>query len=634
MALVAGLGPLRSNVGLAMLPWTVATLSLLLLHRWEPRWLECTGWLLGVSVGLRLLFLLPFPDLSDDLFRYVWDGWLGHQGIPPYRFVPADPALATLQTSPLFPALNSPHYISVYPPLSQWVFRLGGAGHALWGWPHSALILRVSFTLLEVGGILLLDRTLQAMGVRRSHLILYAWNPLALLTVAGGGHTEGALVLGFGLLALGVVQRRPFLAWTGWGVAVLVKLLPLLLFPLLWRTLVRSVGVRRTGAGLLLTVPLGLWVSLPLLSPGDFARIWSSLDLYASTFEFNALRGLLPSPIAPGGAQLRALALLGALWIGLRRRAEGAHPFFSGVVLIFSLYLLTATTVHPWYLLWILPWLPLTERGRGGWLWGAWASLLTYGFYGGIPMAPLSALFWVGVLALGANEGREALFSRLRPAAGRRKAAWLAPWMRGPRLLDVGGGEGHVSLALKGGGMPPVTSVILVDPAAPEGDRPSGVHALEGDALRLPLPSGTADSVLLSFVLHHTSDPKEALREALRVARPGGRILILESVYETPLERRLLTALDRWVNAGRGLPRGPEGSDGGGPGRGWAEAPIQFQREEAWRALAESLGATVVHADRPNRLGHRVLRLILDAPGGPGPRALPLVSLPQPSCTR
>ena len=55
---------------------------------------------------------------------------------------------------------------------------------------------------------------------------------------------------------------------------------------------------------------------------------------------------------------------------------------------------------------------------------------------------------------------------------------------------------------------------------------PSGVRTCRGDAAALPFPDGTFRRVLLSYVLHHLEDPRAALREAARVAAPGGRVVV------------------------------------------------------------------------------------------------------------
>ena len=637
LVVLASLGPSRDAVVRALLPWTGAFLALLYLWRRHPGWLGRPVVLLGGAVLLRILFLLPIQDLSDDLFRYVWDGWLGIRGIPPYRFTPEDPALGAFQGDILFREMNSPGYHSVYPPLSQLVFLAGGWVHELGGWPASGRAIRVAFVALEFAGVMALFRAMAPDApspahprasapptrsvplTRRADLALYAWNPLVLVAVAGSGHSEGGLVLGIGLLLWGVRIRRPGVAWTGLALGVLAKGVPLLLAPLLWRQLRSQAGSRSTVLGM---VPAGLVAAvlcLPFLRPEDLPRIWSSTELYVHLFEFNAglyalmhngALHLLGLDIRSWlGTALRGIAAGGALWIGLRHRVGGTASLARGSLLILSLYLVTATTVHPWYLLWVLPFVAFTRTGRAAWLWGAWAVFFTYLVYQGVPPAPISVLFWGGMLLLVLHSSREWLFRPLRRVAAHRKARWVAPWIEGTTVLDVGGAEGGVAEVLRR--RRPDLRLQLLDPdpggRSREGrDRSPVVPRIQGDACTLPVAAGAVDTVLLVFVLHHTPDPDRALAEALRVARR--RVVILESTFEGALERRFLAAADRWVNAERG-----EG------GMGNEDAPLLHRQRQAWLEAAARQGARVVVADRPRGSVHRVLRLVLEPKTGGTP---------------
>ena len=612
---VAWMGPTRAMVGWALLPWTGAFLGLITLHRSGACWLNRSLVLLAGSLGLRLLFLATDQDLSDDLYRYVWDGWLRLQGIRPYRWPPEDPALADFHGDILFQEMNSSSWISIYPPLSQLVFLASGWLHARDGWPTSALGIRIGFTTLEFLGVLALHRALRVVGARPALLILYAWNPLVLLAVAGSGHSEGGLVLGLGVLLLGVARGQPYLAWMGWILAVLAKGIPLLLAPLLFRTLTERAGLRQTLVGMLPAGIFGLSLSAFFLGAADIPRILTSVRLYTDVFSFNgALHPLfralgwrfLGLETGPFLARLFVLTTVtAALLIALLRpwaRANPTRGFATGALGLMALYLILTPTVHPWYLLWGLPLLPLAAPSVAGpWLWMSWAGLSTYLFYAGFEGAPLAVFFWAGALVVALatlHVQREQVLAPLRQVAGRRKAGWIRPWVSGARVLDVGGGEGHVLRALG----PPSGWVI-----DPESVQPGHVRAL-GEAL--PFKDGSVDTVVLSFVLHHAQDPRSVLIEALRVSRQ--RVVILESVPRSPLERRFLEGVDRWVNAHRG---------GGGMGR--PEAPLAMQGANDWIRLARELGATVMHAGRPGGV-HPILLLVLEsgrAQGGESGRA-------------
>jgi SAM-dependent methyltransferase len=571
------------------------------------------GWvLLGGAVLLRLLFLPTLPDLSVDPFRYLWDGWLTADGVNPYRYTPSDPSLVDRQHTLLFREMNSRDFFSIYPPLSQWLFLPGGVAWGILGRPGAFFVLKGTIVAAELTGILLLFRALAAMGRRPRFLALYAWNPLVLVAVAGVGHSEGGLVPALGILALGLARARPRLAWTGLGLAVISKGVPLLLAPLLYRHHLRSGGhgaaVRAAFVGLLPAVLL----SAPFLFVGLPQRMLASADLYVRLFEFNAglfaLLAALVRPMASGdpaalvGPALRWAFLAGAMWIGIRHPVGEAVHVLRAALLVFGLYLVTATTVHPWYLLWGLPLLAFTGRHRAAWLWASGAAFLTYFAYVGVPEGLLAALFWGGALLLVLREDAPRLRPLLLSLAGRRKARGIRPHLRGSTILDLGAGEGYVGHRLRATGR----RVILAD-VDPFFRVPLPGFAFDGT--RLPLPDRSVDTVVLSLVLHHAEDPDALLREALRVAED--RVVITESVYRHEWERRLLVRADRAVNRGRG---------DGAMARG--EDPLAFDRVEGWEERIRAAGGSVLVSRRLNRIGHRHhLIVAARAKGGRLPRA-------------
>jgi SAM-dependent methyltransferase len=605
VTVLALLGPDRTNLVPALGAYTAAFLALAHLWRAHGEVLDDPRILLGGAVVLRLTLLPALPGLSDDLFRYIWDGWLLISGVSPYRFVPSDAALAPFQGDPLFSLLNSPDFRSVYPPLSQLVFAPAGWVYTQWGWPAGAYALKGALLTLEVTGVILLYRAVRALGLRPRLLALYAWNPLVILVIAGSGHSEGGLVLGMGLLALGVASARPGTAWVGLALAVLSKGIPILLAPLLLRHHLARYGPRKALLAPLPGLAVGAALTLPFLGGGIVEAGLHSSELYVRLFEFNAglyflakeagllLTGEDWSKVL--GPAFRLLFLGGALWIWLRRPVGGAAEWASAALLVFGVYLATATTVHPWYLVWGLVLLPFTSLNRGAWLWASWAAFPTYLTYVGVPHGALAGLFWGGVAAALLLEARSPLRDLVLPLAGRRKARQVETAVQGPVILDLGAGEGYVGTALReaardgsGGGLSH-RKVFAADIT------PSfrvGIPGVVCGGEALPFRDGSIDTVLLSLVLHHCRDPDRVLAEALRVARR--RLVITESTFEWEWERRLLEKVDRWVNRGRG---------GGSMDRD-AE-PLRFRTPTEWERATLDAGGRVVESRRLNRLGHR-----------------------------
>ncbi len=569
--------------------------------------------LLGGAVLLRLIFLPTVPDLSVDPFRYLWDGWLTASGINPYRWVPSDPVLVHRQGDVLFQEMNSRDFFSLYPPLSQWLFLPAGALYERLGWPGAFLVLKGTITLVETVGLWFLYRAMVAKGLDLRYLALYAWNPLTVVAVAGVGHSEGGLILGLGMLALGLARGRATLAWVALGLAVISKGIPVLLAPLLlkhhWTRQGPAFTLQALGLGLVPAVAL----SAPFLFPGLVERTLASADLYVSLFQFNAglyaalasLLGALPEvdPHAFLGPALRAGYLGLAVWIWLRHPATRFGDVIRGSLLLLGLYLVAATTVHPWYLLWGLCLVPLVRWHTAVWLWVAWAAMPTYFAYVGVREGALAALFWGGALVFVLRSEWPALRRPLLRWAGVRKGRQIAPHVVGDTVLDLGAGEGFVgrNLARTTG-----RTVLLAD-MAPVFQVP--VPGFVFDGRSLPLPDGSVDTVVLSLVLHHARDPEHLLGEALRVARH--RVVITESTFRWQLERRVLEVLDRQVNRERG--------DGT-----MDQEPLHFDTARGWEERVRTAGGRVLLSRRLNRVGHRHHLLVATpvgaARGQPSPK--------------
>ena len=112
---------------------------------------------------------------------------------------------------------------------------------------------------------------------------------------------------------------------------------------------------------------------------------------------------------------------------------------------------------------------------------------------------------------------------------------WLAP-RPGQRLLDVAGGTGDISFRfLKRAGHGHATVLDLTEPMLIEGrKRAEAEHMaasldwIVGDAMALPFEDNTFDVYTISFGIRNVTRPQDALAEAFRVLRPGGRLMVLE----------------------------------------------------------------------------------------------------------
>jgi len=339
------------------------------------------GFWLAVAVVMRLVLVFIFPLLSDDVYRFIWDGLLVVNGYNPFNYLPATliaegPIVPGLDQD-LFDSLNSPEYFTIYPPIAQATFAV-----ATFLFPKSiygaAVVMKVFLFVFELGSLILILKLLKHWQMPLKNSLLYALNPLIVIELCGNLHYEGAMVF-FLLLSIWlVVKGKDWFSAAMLAFSVASKLLPLMFFPF-W---VKRLGERRTSdeKGSFISQ---LWYSIkqidfsrniyffllcfvillvlfsPLLNGVFVKHFGDSIGLYFQKFEFNASVYYLLRWVGYQTKGYNLIATIGP------RLALGT---FTGIVLLFlwerkvdwkslplkmlwgiCLYLLFTTTVHPWY---------------------------------------------------------------------------------------------------------------------------------------------------------------------------------------------------------------------------------------------------------------------------------------------
>jgi alpha-1,6-mannosyltransferase len=298
---------------------------------------------LALSALWHFQFLRMPPGLDDDIHRYVWDGRVQRLGYNPYIVVPSDPALASLHTSETR-TLNNPEVPSPYPAGAQLFFRAVTSIH------ESIFALKVAFVVCDLAIAFVLLDVLRCTRQGEHWVLAYAWHPLLAIEVAGSGHVDIVGVLLLLMSAAALLRRWRALAAMSFGLAVAVKLLPIVLLPLYWK----RVRLRDTA---LVAIVLGL-LYVPFLNHGRIPI--GSLGTYVQRFRFNdpvfaTLERVTAPQVVAGLAVL--VGLLTAIWMR-RKSAEGSSDAFAWPM---AASLLCAPVVYPWYLLWVLPFLRSTS---------------------------------------------------------------------------------------------------------------------------------------------------------------------------------------------------------------------------------------------------------------------------------
>jgi len=312
-----------------------------------------------IALFVRFCLLFAFPNLSDDIYRFLWDGHLTLRGVNPFFYTPAEwmemPDGQSEVFQGLFPFLNSPEYYSVYPPVCQSIFAF-----VVKCFPDSffwaSVLIKLFFLVAELITIYILLKLVKQLGIQQKRVLLYALNPLIIIELSGNLHFEAIMIFFLVIALWSFYRNRSKLFGIFMACSIGTKLLPLMFLPFFLRRLSLRDMIWAFVSGIL---ALSLF-TFPFFDLQVVTRFTSSIELYFQKFEFNAsiyyvFRWLgyqwkgynLIQSLGPLLSYLTIAIILIMAW---RERTMDLHHFLKASLLTFTAYLLLATTVHPWYL--------------------------------------------------------------------------------------------------------------------------------------------------------------------------------------------------------------------------------------------------------------------------------------------
>jgi hypothetical protein len=368
---LGGVGPGRYRLLTLILVWQAIAIAAATLLRWiRPRRLAA-GLIIASLVALPAASLTRGSQISDDLYRYAWDGRLQAAGIDPYRYAPDSPALAKYRDDWLWPdaatctqlhktaitddprhactRINRPSVRTIYPPAAEGYFLIA---HWLPG-PSRDHKLQLDAAILSAALTGLL-----AFGLRRSGrdplaVAYYSFGPLAGLDIAADSHVDVlAALFGVGAILLATLKPKATLR-TGalLGLAIAVKLYPALLLPALLRR-----GGGRRGALRLVAAAAGVVVLgyLPhVMAVGGHVLGYLPGYLHEENYDSGS-RFLLLGLLGLGDSVTKVLAILlvaATLVVVALRSARGKGTPASGALIVLGVVFLVVTPSQPWYAL-------------------------------------------------------------------------------------------------------------------------------------------------------------------------------------------------------------------------------------------------------------------------------------------
>ncbi len=291
--------------------------------------------ILGGAVVFRLLLLPLSPSISEDVYRYQWEGRVERQLRNPYTVYPADLRLSGLQDASH--AITTGRFTpTAYPPLSEILF----AGF------HSVSGYKRLFTALDVASIAVIILILGGLGQPLCRVLTYAWNPAVIVAFALCGHHDSLAVFALLLANLFIIKQKPLLSNIFLGLSLLSKFFAAILAPVFLKRTRWAYG----------WVIAGVVTAAYLPFAGAGWKLFGGLSDYATGWEGNdSLFRLLNFVIPTKGLAEIAAGLLVLALAGYATRKN--MPPLRASLLLISAMLLLSPNAFPWYFTWSIPFL-------------------------------------------------------------------------------------------------------------------------------------------------------------------------------------------------------------------------------------------------------------------------------------
>ncbi len=335
--------------------------------------------LAGIGILFRLIFIAVLPNLSQDFYRFIWDGRLVIQGLNPFLFTPesyigdslalsstsSDSILGEIinQAQELYNGmgtLNGSHF-SNYPPINQLCFAITAlfAGKSILG---SAIVMRVIIILADLGILYFGRKLLKSLGQDPHKIFWYFLNPFIIIELTGNLHFESVMLF-FLVWSLYLLHKQKWM-WAAFllGLSISVKLIPLLFLPLFiqWFLSNEKKGLLKLIGFYSIVIGTVVLTFLPFYSNQFISNFAETIGLWFQNFEFNAsvyyiirwigFKVVGWNVIEAAGKILPLVVILFLLILTFFRKNKTTQQLLTTMLFGISFYYLLSTTVHPWYI--------------------------------------------------------------------------------------------------------------------------------------------------------------------------------------------------------------------------------------------------------------------------------------------
>jgi len=343
-----------------------------------------------ITILFRLLFIIATPSLSQDFYRFIWDGRMLLNGFNPYLYLPelyqTSNYIIPNQATELVAGmgkLNASHY-SNYLPLNQLCFTIAAlfANNNILG---SIVVMRALIILADIGVLFFGAKLLKALQLNPKAIFLYLLNPLIIIELTGNLHFEGIMIF-FLVWSLYLLQRHKWkLAAIVLACSISLKLLPLLFLPLFFQ----QFKFKRLLGFYTIVGVTSLLFFAPFISENLLTNYSKTIGLWFGTFEFNGSIYLLIREIGyfingyniigSVGKITPLVVFLFILLISFFRNNTPTKQLITALLFGLSFYLFTSSTIHPWYVAMLLV-LSIFTKYRFPLVW-SFTIILSYSFY-------------------------------------------------------------------------------------------------------------------------------------------------------------------------------------------------------------------------------------------------------------
>jgi alpha-1,6-mannosyltransferase len=335
--------------------------KLIQFEKWNVKFLLTAG------IVFRLIFLVAEPNLSQDFYRFIWDGHLVSGGINPYFYTPNElmenRVFHIPNANKLFEGmgtLSAKHY-SNYPPLNQFLFGMAAllGGKSIFS---SLVFMRGTIILADIGIFYFGRRLLKNLNKSPQLIFWYFLNPLVIVELTGNLHFEGVMLFFFILSMFLLSVNKWKLAAIVLACSISIKLVPLLFLPLYLTYL----GWKKSALFYGLIGITSLLLFMPFYTPEFLHNYTKTLSLWFSNFEFNssiynlAKRTALQFDSKPWefikeyGKITPILTITTVLLFTFLPKKRDLNKVLWSMMWVLTIYYFISTTVHPWYCIFLV----------------------------------------------------------------------------------------------------------------------------------------------------------------------------------------------------------------------------------------------------------------------------------------